>query len=424
MCDLIDLNSPDTRGASKPAKLASPLIPAPKNVGTDAESAARKREGDGNNPFDRVLHETVEYVSKKGDPFEVMLQRALKSKDWRNTQSVEFADDLTPRRKKRYIKTMNKTLDMPDESLLESRFGLFDGDKKEAKLRIENVDARNADVCSSNATDNASVIKQEHKVSVAEPDSLELSILNQSAMNDMLLEVFPKSMENGKVSSFLERDVSVREGFVFPSNIKHFVLPNIQRSMSQGAGKSPTELCPLRRSQSVTNGQRKVSQSSISSSTISPFLDRGFLESKLSEQSVFSSLSNVSSITRVNSASLLSSVSNDVMNYAFLNSGSLKTSQEKMNATDNSVEMKSRQHNLSDLVERFNKLKYSMNDTTDISNIIKDDCNITKEGNNEQTTNNKLIDVDVFVPEQKKEFNRSSSSTYSSDSVFTVRYLV
>lgn len=427
MCDLIDLNSPDTREALKPAKLASPLIPAPKNdVGckTDAESATRRREGDSNNPFDRVLHETVEYVSKKGDPFEMMLQRALKSKDWRNVQPKDFTDDFTPRRKKRYVKAMNKTLDVFNESLLKSKFSLFDGDKRETKLKTDSVDinARSPDIC--DAIDNASVIKQEHKISVAGSDSLELSILNQSAMNDVLLEAFPKFQEDGKESPFVEQDMPF-EGYIFPSNIKHLMLPNIQRSLSQGAGNSPTELlCPLRRSQSVTDSQRKASQSTIDNSTISSFLDRGFLESKLSEQSVLSSLSNVSSIIKLNSASLSSLVSsNDVMNHAFFNNGSLKTSQEKMNAIDNSMEMKPKQY-LSDLVERFNKLKYTINDTTNISSVTKDDCNRTEEENNKQITDNKLIDVDVFMPELNKEFNRSSSSTCSSDSVFTVRNLI
>jgi len=423
MCDLIDLNSPDVRGALESTKLASPLIPAPKSVecddGTGSELATEKLEVDGNNPFDRVLHETAEYVSKKGDPFEMMLQRALKSKNWRNTQSVDFTDDFTPRKKK-YFKTMNKTLGMLDESLLEGRFGLFDRDKKEAKIKMESVgiNARNTDVCDSNAADNASVSKQEHKISVVSPDSLELSILNQSAMNDALLEVLPK--ENSK-ASFLEKDALFEE-LIFPSNIKHFKLPNIQRSLSQGAGKSPTERLPQnKRSQSVTDGQRKISQSD--NSTMSSFLNRGFLESRQStEQSVFSSLSNISSITKLTSASLSSSIlSNDAMNHAFLDDGSSKTSQEKMSTTESSMESKLRQYDLSDLAERLNKLKCTMNTTL---SIMEDDSNSMKEENNKQTTNNKLIDVDVFVPEQNKEFNRSSSSTCSSDSVFVVRHLI
>ncbi|XP_018374920.1 PREDICTED: uncharacterized protein LOC108768813 isoform X2 [Trachymyrmex cornetzi] len=422
MCDLIDLNSPDVRGALEPARLASPLIPAPKSIecnnGTGLGSMTEKREGDGNNPFDRVLHETVEYVSKKGDPFEVMLQRALRSKSLRNAQSVDFTDDFTPR-KKRYFKTMNKTLGMLDESLFKSRFGLFTGDKKEAKIKTRSVGigARNADVCDSDAADSVSLSKQEHKISVVASDSLELSILNQSAMNDTLLEGFPKSKETDKVSPFLEKDMAFEES-VFPSNVKHLKLLDTQRSLSQGSGKSPTGLLyKNRRSQSVIEDQRKVLQSD--NSTMSSFLDRGFVESR-SEQSVSSSLSNISSITKLTSASLSSSIlSNDPMNHAFLDNSSLKMGQDKMSTTESSMEMKLKQYDLSDLTDRFNKLKCIMNNTTNISSITEEDSNSMKEENIKRTANNKLIDVDVFVPEQNKEFNRSSSSTCSSDSVFT-----
>ena len=424
MCDLIDLNSPDVRGALKLAKLASPLIPTPKSIecddGTGLESV--KCESDDNNPFDQVLHETVEYVSKKGDPFEVMLQRALRSKSLRNAQSVDFTDDFTPR-KKRYFKTMNKTLGMLDESLFKSRFDLFNEDKKEAKTKTRNVDidARNADVCDSDTVDSVSLSKQEHKISVVASDSLELSILNQSAMNDTLLEGFPKSKETDKVSLFLEKDMAFKES-VFSSNVKHLKLSDTQRSLSQGSGKSPTELLyQNRRSQSVTEDQRKVLQSD--NSTMSSFLDRGFMESR-SEQSVLSSLSNISSITKLTSASLSSSIlSNDPMNHAFLDNSSLKMGQDKMSTTESSMEMKLKQYDLSDLTERFNKLKCIMNNTTNISSITEEDSNSTKEENIKRIAN-KLIDIDVFVPEQNKEFNRSSSSTCSSDSVFTVRYLI
>ncbi|KYN44659.1 hypothetical protein ALC56_00653 [Trachymyrmex septentrionalis] len=421
MCDLIDLNSPDVRGALEPAKLASPLIPVPKSVecddGTDLESVTKKREDDGNNPFDQVLHETVEYVSKKGDPFEVMLQRALRSKSLRNAQSMDFTDDFTPR-KKRYFKTMNKTLGMLDESLFKSRFGLFNGDKKEAKIKTKRnvgINARNADVCDSDTADSVSLSKQEHKISVVALDSLELSILNQSAMNDTLLEGFPKSKETDKVSLFLEKDMAFEES-VFPPNVKHLKLSDTQRSLSQGSGKSPTGLLyQNRRSQSVTENQRKVQSDN---STMSSFLDRGFMESR-SEQSVLSSLSNISSITKLTSASLSSILSNDPMNHAFLNNSSLKMGQDKMSTTESSMETKLKQYDLSDLTEKFNKLKCIMNNTTNILSITEEDSNSTKEENIKRIANNKLIDVDIFVPEQNKEFNRSSSSTCSSDSVFT-----
>ncbi|XP_011643221.1 GATA zinc finger domain-containing protein 14-like isoform X2 [Pogonomyrmex barbatus] len=415
MCDLIDLNSPDVRGAPEPARLASPLIPAPKSIeyGTGSSSLSstttEKRENDGNNPFDQVLHETAEYVSKRGDPFEVMLQRALRTKGRRNAQSVDFTDDFTPRRKKRYLK-MNKTLDMLDESLLENRFGLFEGDKKKAEIRVGsiNLDTRNDHVY--NVADSALVFKQEHKVSVADPESLELSILNQSTMNDTLLETVPKSKKNNETLPCLEKDMLFDE-FIFPSSFK---LSNIQRSLSQGDRKSSMDLVYAnRRSKSVTDAQRKTSQSD---STISSFLDRGFLESKQSEQSVFSTLSNVSSIKLTSISSSVLSV--DAMNHAFLDDGSSKTSEGKISPTKSSTDITPGRYDLSDLAERLNKLKCIMNNTTSISNMTENDSSSMKEENNKQIKDNKLIDVDIFIPEHK-ELNKSSSSIGSSDSVFT-----
>ncbi|CAL1682192.1 unnamed protein product [Lasius platythorax] len=417
MCDLIDLNSPDAKGSRNPTKLASPLIPAPKNVESNGETNSlvitEKRESEGNNPFDRVLNETTEYVSRKGDPFEVMLQRALKSKRKRNVdmraQSVNFADDFTPKSKKRYFKMRNKTL---DGSLLEGKLDMSSEDKKvEIKEETINLDVKNADVCDNNVTENTSMVKQNRKIFVTSPESLESSILNQSAMNDTLLESVPKFKKDDDVF-FLEKDTLFKE-FILPSN------NNLKsRSLSQGAGKSSTTLsCLNRRSQSVTDHQRKISQSDCS--IVSSFLDKGFLGSKQNEQSIFSSLSNVSSITKLSSISMSSSLSIDTMNHAFLDSNSLKASQEKINITENSVEIKSKQYDLSDLAERLNKLRFAMNETISTSNIIEDGSNFMKE-ENKHITNDKLIDVDVFLPENSsKECNKSSTSTASLDSVFT-----
>ncbi|XP_011865634.1 PREDICTED: uncharacterized protein LOC105560805 isoform X2 [Vollenhovia emeryi] len=413
MCDLIDLDSPDVRGALEAARLASPLIPAPGSVERGAEPATGRRESDGNNPFDRVLHETAEYVSKRGDPFEVMLQRALRPKDWRGAQSpARFTDDFTPRRKKAYLKTRNKTLDVLDESLLGNGFGLFAGDDRRAEAKAVSVDA---DVRGSNAAHDTFVVKREPKV--AEPDALELSILNQSAMNDTLLEVLPKLSESDEAAPLPERGASLEEP-AFPVNVTLLKPPNVQRSLSQGTGGSPTEPpCPNRRTQSVADGRRKASDDC---SAASSFLDRGFLESKLSERSAFSSLSNVSSITRPTSASLSSVLSYDPINHAFLDSGSLRTSRERMSATESSVDTKRPgQCDLADLTERLDKVKRAMNYAADVSSAARTGSNSARGDDNDRSADDKLIDVDVFVPEQNKEFNRSSSSsTCSSDSVF------
>lgn len=428
MCDLIDLNSPDAERSLGPTKLASPLIPVPKNVESSDETnllviTEKQSESEGNNPFDRVLHETVEYVSKKGDPFEMMLQRALKSKKQRNTdlrmQSVTFADDFTPKSKKRHFKMINKTLDGP---FFEDKLDMYNGNEKmEIKKEIDSLDMRKTDVC-DNVTvkllcckdndENICVSKQNAKIIITSAESLESSILNQSAMNDALLETVSKS-EKDNDELFLEKDILLKE-FALPNdNIK-------SRSLSQGAGRSPTILsCLNRRSQSVTDN-KKISQYDYSN--IPSVLEKGFLESKYNEQSIFSTLSNVSSITKLSSVS--SSVfSIDTMNHAFLDSNSLKESQEEINTTENPMEMKSKQYDLSDLAEKLDKLKCTMNAINSTSSKIENESNIMKE-KNEQITDDKLIDVEVFLPENSsKEYNKSSSSTASLDSVFTVRFL-
>lgn len=157
MSDLIDLNSPGVKGLIN-SKLSSPLIPVPKNTETNEQpcsSVTEKREGLlGSNPFDSVLHETAEYVRKKGDPFELMLQRALKCKSNKNTepkaQSVTFKDDFTPKRKKRFLK-MNKTL---DESLIEDKLSSISEEKEETVSLV----AGNTDVCDSNQAKGKRII--------------------------------------------------------------------------------------------------------------------------------------------------------------------------------------------------------------------------------------------------------------------------
>lgn len=398
MCDLIDLNSPDLKGLRDPMKLASPLIPAPENVESKNSLETEKRENlVGNNPFDKVLNETAEYISKKGDPFEMMLQRAIRFKSKKGADSKEqspvggFTDDFTPIRKKRYLKKMNKTLDVLDESLLEDRLNLFGKEKTTTEEAHDGLSK--TCICDNNETES---ITQNYKSVV---NLFELSILNQSAMNDSLSDVIPKCKEDDDVFSIFEKQ---------PASLRPL---NFQRSLSQGAVESPVKKsCQIIRSQSAT------SQSDINSIESSS-LNRGFIESKQSECSAFSSLSNISSITKWTSAS---SLSLDPMNHAFLDNSSAKTNQETTNTPENSTEIKAKQYDLSDLAERLQKLKCVMNSTVTSTT----DENSTKE-DNKQITDDKLIDVDVFVPPQNtsKEY-KSSFSSSSTDSASTVRFLL
>lgn len=161
MCDLIDLNSPDVKGLIN-SKLSSPLIPVPGNIESNEQASSlvtEKRECLGSNPFDNVLHETAEYVRKKGDPFEVMLQRALKYKSKKNTelksQSVTFKDDFTPKRRKKFLKMMNKTL---DESLIEVKFSSIDKKEKEGTV---NLVKRNINVCDRNTIKGKKLVSKQ-----------------------------------------------------------------------------------------------------------------------------------------------------------------------------------------------------------------------------------------------------------------------
>lgn len=421
MCDLIDLNSPN-KGLVN-LKLASPLIPVPKNVGFNEQInslVVEKGESLGSNPFDTVLHETTEYIKKKGDPFEVVLQRALKSKNKNielKAQSVNFMDDFTPNHRRKNQKIMNKTL---DECSIESCTGPIEKEKKEENTSIV---ARNINVTyDTNVPENKFIHEQSNKIMVIDTGSLELSILNQSAMDDTLLEADPMHKVDNEISIFLQKDPSFKE-FVFPMSLNLKPCLNLQRSLSQGDKKSPRKLqYQDRRSKSVTDTLKKVSQSN----NILLSINKG-LESKKSQQSVFSNLLDVPSTARLNcnSVSNLSSVSsNGIMNTAFMDSSS---NNERINTAENSMEIKSVQYDLSDLTERLNKLKYAIDRTTSTLRIKEeiDKSNSMKEENNKQTMDNKLIDIEVFMPEYSfnREHNKSTNSTSSSDSVFTVRFI-
>lgn len=428
MCDLIDLNSPTVKRS-----LASPLIPTPKNVELDESEQSpnrlitEKRTSPGSNPFDKALHETAEYISKKGDPFEVMLQRALKCKSKKNAdlRALNFMDDFTPKRKKKYLKMMNKTL---DDSLTGDSMDLFNNERGYmAKLEkgAINPDANNADIVynDNTAEGNNIIPKQSHDIFIMDKNLLESSILNQLATST-LLETDCKRKENSEIPVFIEEN-TLPEKFTLPTSMSLKPL-HFRHSSVQEDRESLEKLLYLdhKRSKSTTNVSRKASQGD--SSAVSSFLDRGFLESRQSERSVFSTLSNVSSIARLNSISNISSSVNATMNHAFLDSSSLKTSHEKINTTVDSAEITATRYGFSDLIDKFNRLKCTIHKTSSVPHTKErtDESDSIKEESNERITNDKLIDIDVFPPELNfsKEDNKSTISTGSSDSVFTVRF--
>ncbi|XP_032667575.1 dentin sialophosphoprotein-like isoform X2 [Odontomachus brunneus] len=422
MCDLIDLNSPDVKGLIN-SKLSSPLIPVPGNIESDEQASSsitEKCESLGSNPFDNVLHETAEYVKKKGDPFEVMLQRALKHKSNKSTkleaESVIFKDDFTPKRRKKFLKKMNKTL---DESLIEDRFGSIDGEKKEKTVNLVTSNT----ICNNNVARGKKLVpKQSNKIIIMNVGMLKLSVLGQfNIYNKLYIIKGHKHKENNEILIFSEKDSLFNE-FVLPKNSTRKSYFDLHHSLSQNR-KSLTESQSLdKRSQSMTDTLRISSQSD---STMLSCLNTGFLKSSQSQQSVFTDSSDVSSMARsdsVSTSNLLPILPNSIVNHcAFLDNDSMKMNNERINTAENSTEMKSIQYNLSDLTER-RTLSYAINRTANTSSFKEEisQSNSMKGEDGKPTMDNKLIDIDIFFLEQSsnKEHNKSTNSTNSSDSVF------
>lgn len=457
MCDLIDLNSPDIKD-SLSSRLASPLIPVPtdicKNFNTRKNEPNSpiigKRDSLENNPFDMVLHKTTEYIQKKDDPFEMTLEKAMKLKCKQKTSlrsfSLDLPDNSTVKQKVHTQKLkMNQTA---DELSIKSNTNNVITNKVSNENIIVNVS--NANISNNSKSD----------VPIIEIQDNDLSILNQSEMNDILFETDNNSNKNqiksilqNKMSLHMQKDKINIEQIPF-SNLT-LKVPKFRRSYSQGEAISPKESQYLHQvSLFESLGIDSDNNINIYSSNSLDLLNEGFLKSYSNESSI-SNLSNISSIPKLNSVSstINSSImlSNGTMNRTFLESCSSEKSQNtKLNENmDLNKEVKSMfptekdlmtsvanisiKTSISDLTDRFNKLKAKVSETHiescmnnkdefthNSSNVMKE-CVIEK--NEKYDINNKLIDIDVFTPDNNKEYCKNSISDTSSDSVFLVSFL-
>lgn len=458
MCDLIDLNSPDIKG-SLSSRLASPLIPVPtdicKNFNTRKNEPNSpiigKRDSLENNPFDMVLHKTTEYIQKKDDPFEMTLEKAMKLKCKQKTSlrsfSLDLPDNSTVKQKVHTQKLkMNQTA---DELSIKSNTNNVITNKVSNENIIVNVS--NTNISNNSKSD----------VPIIEIQDNDLSILNQSEMNDILFETDNNSNKNqiksilqNKMSLHVQKDKINIEQIPF-SNLT-LKVPKFRRSYSQGEAISPKESQYLHQvSLFESLGIDSDNNINIYSSNSLDLLNEGFLKSYSNESSI-SNLSNISSIPKLNSVSstINSSImlSNGTMNRTFLESCSSEKSQniklnENMEYLNKEVKSMfptekdlmtsvaniSIKNSISDLTDRFNKLKAKVSETHiescmnnkdefthNSSNIMKE-CVIEK--NEKYDINNKLIDVDVFTPDNNKEYCKNSISDTSSDSVFLVSFL-
>ncbi|XP_076162460.1 uncharacterized protein LOC143144197 isoform X3 [Ptiloglossa arizonensis] len=228
MCDLIDLNSPDRKGLLS-SQLASPLIPVPtdmacsncnNHINDPSSLVTGKRSSFENNPFDMVLHKTTEYIQKKDDPFEVTLEKALRSKCKKHTSirtySCDFKNDSILKEKKytRKLK-INRTL---DESLINEELN----QKNVSNDKIPNgsiiVDSNNTNVLDDDVITNninLSFSKNTNNIPTINIQENELSILNQSVMDDTLFEAVQElntgSFEKSDNTKLIEKMDSVKE---------------------------------------------------------------------------------------------------------------------------------------------------------------------------------------------------------------------
>ena len=437
MCDLIDLHSPDKKD-SLSSRLASPLIPVPTDVTSNNNNTrintnepsflTGKRDSLENNPFDMVLHKTTEYIQKKDDPFEITLEKALTVKCKKNASSrsgsLDLPNNQALKEKKNGQKLkMNKTL---GEILIND------------ELNLRNT--TNNGKSTRNAIDNLNNTNISNNLPTIDVQDSDLSILNQSVMDDTLFEESNKLNKN-EVQSTLQNKMLV-PGVTLQ-------VPKFKRSFSQG--ETPPDMRILEHQISLAKSLKTVSnnESSISSLNSPDILNEGFFKSDIGS-SVFSSLSNISSISKVSSVSSIISpsliLSNGTMNRTFLESCSFEKSEntkltESKNCNEEIESVLSTTKNLdilkktslSDLTDRFNKLKARVSGIPESCTNNKDEltcstssdikqCVTVTEKNETCDVNNKLIDVDVFTPDNNssKEHCKSSISDTSSDSVFLV----
>ncbi|XP_033310566.1 uncharacterized protein PF11_0213-like [Bombus bifarius] len=447
MCDLIDLDSPDRKG-SLSSRLASPLIPAPadiicNNYNTRMNETSSlmigKRDSLENNPFDMVLHKTTEYIQKKDDPFEITLEKALKVKCKKNTYlrsgSFDLPDSRVSKKKNRQKLKLNKTL---DEFLINDKLNLGNAEANKITSKSIIVNSGNTNILSNN-------FKSDNVIPTINVQDLDLSILNQSVMNDILFEENSESNKN-EIKSTLQKEMLVPN-----ATLK---IAKSRRSFSQGGTSPKRSECLHQISLSASLRTNSNSASNISSLNSLDMLNEGFLKSD-SRSSISSNLSNISSIPKLNSVSsnISSSLmlSNGTMNRTFLESCSSERSgntkltegedhnkerESALSPTKNleiSVANVSTRSSLSDLTDRFNKLKARLSGihipqnctsnkdelTYNSPSDIKE-CTTVTEKNEMCDINNKLIDVDVFTPDSNcsNEHHKSTISDTSSDSVF------
>ncbi|KAF7990804.1 hypothetical protein HCN44_000609 [Aphidius gifuensis] len=364
--DLIDLKTPETT-IIESSKLPSPLIPVSKNVEnilvnelstTDASTTSvqdelKSRKSIDNNPFDMVIRQISEYVNKAEDPFESVWEKATSS----SSSSID-------NNKSNINSIMHK-------------------DGKKIHGRIPSI--------------------------YIEPSSPnhDLSILNQSAMNDTLST---SSDSDPKIASFDSQQISmcIQQGTIdtelmnYDKPINDNNFNKFRRSFSQG-DCLPIKKTSRSKSQTIAGDKLNDLQSDkdlMSWMAFSDPMNQAFLpKTNKNSTSNTSDVSTISRLTSQGSSNLSSCSYNSTANRAFIDSN---TGNVEVPDTIGS--------NLSDLILKFNHLKANLTNRSSESEYFELD-NIGKKKNQLVDLSNDSVFIennvkskdDIFIHAQNLE---------------------
>ncbi|XP_046478240.1 uncharacterized protein PF3D7_1120600 [Neodiprion pinetum] len=315
MCDLIDLNSPDPRN-SVCSRLPSPLIPGPTIVADNNDNKKLnivefvrhgKRSSLENNPFDKVYKETADYMAKKDDPFEVILQKALQSNNQSSQKLAKRSkhrEDFSPKcRRHSDVLKVNRTLDEPLMGEILNKH-LNHVQKLSWNLSGNQSiisDLNNTNLLQDNCSDSLmpkSPFKNVNSfptpiVTLMPPSPENSSLLNQSAMNDSLSEVKENLVENNAKGILDVKDSGFSDHCQNPTDLENLLVKSSmhRRSLSQGnkpllmsPDKEETTFRPRSKSTADTNRTRNIPSNppilsvSNASSRYTDFMNNGFID--------------------------------------------------------------------------------------------------------------------------------------------------
>lgn len=422
-------------------KLPSPLIPVPSDDKTtdkqQVSTLVLTEDGMDDNPFDKALHDAAEYTRKKDDPFEAVLEKALNPED--NVKG-DKSFSSTPRSKKNR-KKINQDNSMNKRILFQASTT-----DKEEKINFEVNSAM------LKRQDGEMVIPEINVSSVGN-----LSILDASQLDDSLTSSASMKTKDVCSSSKALLQRSFTQLYTGKLHSPLSTKPRIRSDSNFSDGYSVPSILSSSEVFLNLSAFPRDSSSSISSITTNSRIDhstmnKGFIRNPCSSVSTCSTQSrldsdslsaffnddvfdNNSSIRSNSISSRLSSVTScdtsnfttgraDILNRGFLNSVSSAKSvclEEHHTNPTSAIRSKSTNGETDVIVTRDVEISQVLGKCFKLDENV---LNGTAVDNGLERSNEKLIDVDVFVKPLSKDENRkgSSSSTESSDSVFSVSF--